>query len=115
MHQREAILHRGRPAWIDYTFNIQVQPSDFNAIPKSLYATWAKKTSGETEAQTTDAELLQLASFLCRHQPLDFPATSRLPAGVDPSLLIRREDLLFNVGPSCTPPAVSRPSIPSRS
>ncbi|WP_043435480.1 hypothetical protein [Cystobacter fuscus] len=95
MRRSEAFMHRGRPAWIDYTFNIQVQPSDFNALPKNLYASWEKKTSGETEEQKTDAELRQLASFLCRHQLLDFPATSRLPAGADPSLLIRREDLLF--------------------
>ncbi|WP_143177757.1 hypothetical protein [Cystobacter ferrugineus] len=95
MLRREAIFHRGRPAWIDYTFNIQVQPSDFSALPKNLYATWEKRASGESESQKTDAELRHLASFLCRHQLLDFPATSRLPAGVDSSLLIRREDLLF--------------------
>ncbi len=78
MQRREALLQEGKPAWVSMTFNIR--------LPEQ----------GPTgESLNTDEQLRWRASFLCTHQLLDFPATSRLPTLVEPSLLIRREDLLF--------------------
>ncbi len=56
--------------------------------------------ASEQDAQ----ELRQKAVFLCQHQQLLAPVVSRIPEGVEPSSLIRQEDLDFiHRNPSLAP------------